>query len=249
MISSVERYSSSSGRRTWNVLGGRILRVVLIALALYLLVSRVLVSTYRIESVSMQPTLDPADRVIVSAISFGPRIPFSDARFPGLQAPERGDLVVVQPPFLEEWSVFSRLVDPVAAFFSLQKGTIHRDLYGARLNGYMVKRIIGMPGDTVRMNGYVLSIRPRGASDFVPEDQLIPVHYRMLTTPTGKGWSPALPLSGDSGEISLGDDQYFVLGDNRPQSSDSRSWGAVTLDRIVGRVIYRYWPAHAFGKL
>jgi signal peptidase I len=249
MISSVERYSSSSNRRTLSVLGGRVARVALIAFALYLVVSRFLVSTYRIESISMQPALAPADRVIVSAIAFGPRVPFSEARFPGLQSPERGDLVVVQPPFLGELSIFSRLVEPLAAFFSLQKGTIHRDLYGSRVNGYMVKRIVGVPGDTVKLQGYVLLIRPRGGSDFVAENQLVPFHYRTVTTPTGKGWSPALPLSGESGEISLGDDQYFVMGDNRPQSSDSRSWGAVTLDRIVGKVIYRYWPAYAFGKL
>jgi signal peptidase I len=249
MIGSVERYSSSSNRRTLGVLGGRVLRVAAIALVLYLAVSRFLVSTYRIESVSMEPALSPADRVIVSQISFGPRVPFSETRFPGLQAPDRGDLVVVQPPFLEEWSVFSRLVDPVVSFFSLQKGTAHRDLYGSKINGYMVKRIVGMPGDTVRLNGYRLWIRPRGSSDFVEEEQLAPVRYKTLTTPTGRGWSPALPLSGESGEISLGENEYFVLGDNRPQSSDSRSWGAVSLDRIVGRVIYRYWPAHAFGKL
>ena len=249
MISSVERYSSSSNRRTLSVIGGRLVRVVIIALALYLVVSRFLVSTYRIESVSMEPALSPADRVIVSQISYGPRVPFAGTRFPGLQAPERGDLVVVQPPFLEEWSIFSRLVDPLATFFSLQRGTIHRDLYGSRINGYMVKRIVGMPGDTVKLKGYALTIRPRGGSEFVPEGQLIPARYQILTTPMGRGWSPSLPLSGESGEISLGDDQYFVLGDNRPQSSDSRSWGAITLDRIVGKVIYRYWPAHSFGKL
>ena len=249
MISSVERYSPSSNRRTLSVVGGRVLRVVLIALVLYLVVSRFLVSTYRIESVSMQPNLAPADRVIVSAIAYGPRVPFSVTRFPGLQTPERGDLVVVQPPFLGDPSIFSRLIDPLVAFLSLQKGTIHRDLYGARVNGYMVKRVVGIPGDTVRLTGYALLVRPRGGSDFVAEDQLAPVRYRTLTTPAGVGWSPALPLSGESGEISLGDDQYFVLGDNRPLSSDSRSWGAITLDRIVGKVIYRYWPAHSFGKL
>ena len=249
MIGSVERYSSTSNRRTLSVLGGRLVRVLIIALILYLLVSRFLVSTYRIESVSMEPALTPSDRVIVSAIAFGPRVPFSQARFPGLQSPERGDLVVVQPPFLAEWTVFSRVVDALATFFSLQKGTIHRDLYGSRVNAYMVKRVVGLPGDTVRLKGYTLFVRPRGVSDFVPEQQLSPVRYQVVTNPPGEGWSSPLPLSGESGEISLGDDHYFVLGDNRPQSSDSRSWGAVTLDRIVGKVIYRYWPAHVLGKL
>ena len=174
----------------------------------------------------MEPGLAPSDRVIVSALAFGPRVPFSLARFPGLQAPERGDLVVVQPPFLDEPSIFLRIVDPLATFFSLQKGTLHRDLYGSRVNGYMVKRIVGMPGDTLRLEGYTLAIRQRGSSDFVAEGQLIPLRYRTLTTPMGKGWSPDLPLSGAGPEITLGDDQYFVLGDNRPQSSDQPVVGA-----------------------
>jgi signal peptidase I len=40
-----------------------------------------------------------------------------------------------------------------------------------------------------------------------------------------------------------------VMGDNRPDSSDSRSWGPVPLDRIIGKVIYRYWPPRVIGKL
>jgi signal peptidase I len=248
MISSVERYSSSANKRRTGVAAGRVIRILVVAFLLYLLVSRFLASTYRIESVSMEPGLAPADRVIVSTLSFGPRVPFTRSRLPGLGLPERGDLVVVQPPFLEAPSVLSRLVEPLASFFTLQKGTIHRDLYGSRVNGYMVKRVVGLPGDTVRLKDYVLSIRARGASDFVPEQQLIPARYTLATTSPAKGWSPSLPLSGNGSEIALKDDEYFVLGDNRPYSSDSRSWGAVGMDRIVGKVIYRYWPLRSFGK-
>ena len=43
-------------------------------------------------------------------------------------------------------------------------------------------------------------------------------------------------------EIYLGPDEYFVSGDNRPHSSDSRFWGPITKDEIVGRVFLRYWP-------
>ena len=63
MIGSVERYSSAANRRSERRSCGRLLRVLLIALILYLVVSRFLVSTYRIESVSMEPALAPADRV------------------------------------------------------------------------------------------------------------------------------------------------------------------------------------------
>src|SRR5208337_3035154 len=197
--------------------------------------------TYRIESISMEPGLHPADRVLVSSIAYGPRVPFTASRLPGIGMPERGDLVVVQPPFAVEPSLLARVLEPLASFLSLQKATLHRDLYGSRVNGYMVKRVIGIPGDTLRLAAFSVMLKPRGGSDFVPESQIVPLSYQIQTMLDAKGWSPTHPFSGNSEEIRLGDDQYFVLGDNRTESSDSRSWGPVTRDRIVGKVIYRYW--------
>ena len=249
MIGSVERYSSSTGRRRANVVGWRLMRVVVIAFVLYLIVFGFVASTYRIESVSMEPALLPSDRVIVSSLSFGARVPFLQSRLPGLGVPERGDLVVIRPPFLEEPGILWRILEPVASFLTVQKATLHRDLYGSRVNSYMVKRIVGVPGDTVRMKDYTLMIRPRGASDFVPEQQLIQAHYQLQTTLAARGWSGSLPLSGNGGEVTLQAGEYFVLGDNRTESSDSRSWGALAAERIVGKLIYRYWPPRSIGKL
>jgi signal peptidase I len=247
MIGSVERYSPAAGKRGTGLLARRILRVLLIALVLYLVVSRFLVSTYRIESVSMEPALHPADRVVVSSIAYGPRVPFTASRLPGSGSPERGDLVVVQPPFVVEPSLVARIFEPLANFLSLQKATLHRDLYGGRVNGYLVKRVIGIPGDTVRLANFSASLKPRGGSDFIPEGQLIHTHYQIQTALDARGWSSSYPFSGNSEDIRLGNDQYFVLGDNRTESSDSRSWGPLTRDRIVGKVVYRYWPPRALG--
>ena len=249
MIGSVERYSSPTGKRRASVFGGRLARVVVIAFVLYLVVFGFVASTYRIESVSMEPGLLPSDRVIVSSLSFGARVPFLQSRLPGLGVPERGDLVVIRPPFLEEPGILWRTLEPVASFLSLQKATLHRDLYGSRVNSYMVKRIIGMPGDTVRMKDYTLMIKPPGAADFLPEQQLIQAHYELRTTLTARGWSGSLPFSGNGSEVTLQAGEYFVLGDNRPESSDSRSWGALAAERIVGKLIYRYWPPRSIGKL
>jgi signal peptidase I len=249
MISSVERYSSSAGKRRTNFFVGRLVRIVITALILYLLVTRALVSTYRIASVSMEPALSPADRVIVSELAFGPRVPFSAVRLPGLRLPQRGDLVVVQPPLMGEPNLAMRIFDPLVRFFTLQKVSLHRDLYGSRVPLSMVKRVIGIPGDTIRLKGFVASIRPRGASDFVPEQQLIRTRYVLQSKNRAPGWSDSLPFSGNEPEILLRDGEYFVLGDNRPDSSDSRSWGPVGTERIVGKVIYRYWPPVALGKL
>lgn len=247
MIGSVERYSPAAGKRRAGSLVGRLVRVLLVALVIYLVVSRFLAGTYRIESVSMEPSLKPGDRVIVSMVTYGPRVPFASYRLPGITVPARGDLVVVQPPFVTEPSLAARILEPLASFLSLQKLTLFRDMRGGPITGYMVKRIVGVPGDTVRLSGFALSIRPRGASAFVPEQQLVPVPYRPLTALAAPGWSASLPLSGSGPETLLNDEQYYVLGDNRPDSSDSRSWGPIKLDRIVGKVVYRYWPPASVG--
>ena len=249
MIGSVERYSSSSRKRRISLLGSRTFRILLIAFILYVFVQRFFVATFRVESVSMEPAIDPSDRVIVSLLALGARLPFSHARFPGIAVPERGDLVVVEPPFYDDESPLMKILEPLVSFFTLQKGTLRRDLYGGRVNSYMLKRVIGMPGDTIRLSHYRVWIREAGASDFVPEDQVVPGHYETRSTLNAPGWSSSLPFSGNEDDLVLASGQYYVLGDNRPESSDSRSWGPVPRDRIIGKVIYRYWPPRSIGRL
>lgn len=248
MMAPVERYSSPTRKRRAGLLSN-LVKTLLVAFVLFLVVTRFVVSTYRIDSVSMEPTLMPADRVVVSLLAYGPMVPFSRGRLPGLGSPQRGDLVVVQPPYLDGFSLASRLFEPVASFFTLQRVTLHRQLSGSRINGYMLKRIIGLPGDTVRLENYVLSVRPRGSTSFVAEMNLVVRPYGTLKAPPVANWPSSVALSGLGSEITLAEGQYFVLGDNRPLSSDSRSWGAVGIQRIVGRVIFRYWPPRGFGQL
>ncbi len=229
--------------------GSRTLRIVIAALILYLIVSRFFVSTFRVDSVSMRPGLSPADRVLASFLSFGGRVPFTSLRLPGIDAPRRGDLVVVQPPFAVNESAVKRIAEPLVNFFSLQKATVYRDIEGGRSQGFVVKRIIGMPGDTIRVQGYLVWIRPRGASQFLPETDLLRMAYSPSTAVSASNWTPSLPFSGNAAEVTLKDGEYYVLGDNRPQSSDSRSWGPVSSSRILAKIILRYWPPRDFGKL
>jgi signal peptidase I len=113
----------------------------------------------------------------------------------------------------------------------------------------MVKRIIAVPGDTVVMRDYEAFVRPADGSDFEAENQLIEASYQPVRTPLPAGWRKELPFSGDLEALTLAEGQYFVLGDNRPSSSDSRSWGPVERGRIVARVLYRYWPFARGGRL
>lgn len=97
-----------------------------------------------------------------------------------------------------------------------------------------IKRIIGLPGDTVML-----------------QNQEVYVNGKKLDEPYIA--SKTLPLPGGYAEenvpMNIPDGYYFVMGDNRPHSSDSRDFGPITYESIVGQVFYRYFPADKMGRI
>jgi signal peptidase I len=90
-----------------------------------------------------------------------------------------------------------------------------------------VKRVVGLPGDTVEVAGGKLIVNGLPVAEpYLPG----PMTY---TLPRRK----------------LGPDEYFVLGDSRNGSHDSHVWGPLSADRLIGRVKVRYWPPHRIGGL
>ena len=92
---------------------------------------------------------------------------------------------------------------------------------------YFIKRIVGIPGETVKIENGVVSVA----------DQVHPA-YKILNEPyarIGKNMRTVLPTTLSSGE-------YFVLGDNRDASADSRVWGPLEKRFIIGRAILRLYP-------
>lgn len=104
--------------------------------------------------------------------------------------------------------------------------------YQYQENTYYIKRIIGLPGETVQI-----------------EDGTIYVDGEVLEESYGKETMRSAGIA--SQPIELGEDEYFVLGDNRNNSSDSRdpSVGKIKGDDIVGRAFLRIWPFEKFGIL
>ncbi len=190
-------------------------RSILIAFALFVLVRTFVVEAFRIPTSSMENTLLVGDFLLVNKAVYGAEIPGTHLHFPAFAEPERGDVVVFAPP------------------------------QDASKN--YVKRLVGMPGDTLEMrekilyvNGhpmhepYARYIDQRG--DAVHPDMRWQSHHLIASTartyhPTRDNWGPLVVPPA----------QYFMLGDNRDNSEDSRYWGFVPRDAIRGRPWFVYY--------
>lgn len=96
-----------------------------------------------------------------------------------------------------------------------------------------IKRILGLPGDIIEVKDDAIWVNGTKANE-----PYIPDSFETLPGAYTKGRA-----------VQLGPNEYFVAGDNRPYSSDSRAWGPITYNEIVGRAFFRYWPMDKVGKV
>jgi signal peptidase I len=249
MYTTFERYSTGLGSRFTRGFLPQLLKIIVITMFLYLLLSSMFLSAFQIESGSMLPALQPGDRILASPLTYGARFLFFSARLPAVREPARGDIVVIRSPMYRKPSFPISMLEPVLRFFSFQRASMVRDKSGRRVPPYMIKRIVGIPGDTVRMSGFRAFIKPEGSDSYREEQELGGSTYSILIEGLPEGWSKEFPFSGELQPLTLGEGQFFVLGDNRQGSSDSRSWGPLSREEILGNVMYRYWPLSRSGRL
>lgn len=109
------------------------------------------------------------------------------------------------------------------------------NMEGYSKSEYLIKRIVGLPGETVKIADGCVYIKPMGHSDYyILQENYLPegVKTTMMDYGTAHGYN----------EIKLGDDEYFCLGDNRPVSNDSRNLGPFKANRIVAVAVLRVFP-------
>jgi signal peptidase I len=177
-------------------------------LAIVLVLRSFLFEPFQIPTGSMIPTLAVGDFILVNKFSYGIRLPVIGTKIVDIAEPKNGEVMVFIPP--------------------------HQDVY-------FIKRVVGIPGDTIRYQDKALYINgKRQNQTFVA--QIPPVNPRVLQYREKLGnvehliqRNPYRETSVDEWVIPEG--HYFMMGDNRDQSSDSRYWGLVSEHNIVGRAV------------
>jgi signal peptidase I len=198
---------------------------IAIAFLLFLVIRASVVEAFKIPTASMEGTLLVGDFLLVNKAAYGSHLLGTSITLPALEEPVRGDVIVFHPPHEPEKNY--------------------------------VKRVVGIPADTLFMrdkrlyrNGepvdepYVQYVDGRG--DAVHPDMEWQSHHLIASQPreyhpTRDNWGP----------IVVPEASYFVLGDNRDNSEDSRYWGFVDRDQIRGRpwlVYYSHRPSHGEGR-
>lgn len=199
-------------------------------LAIFFFIRIFLVEAFRIPSESMVPTLLVGDWLFVNKLVYGPRIPFTMKHLPGYADPRRGEVVVFMSPYQADEAAVGN--DPTPT---------------------LVKRLVGVPGDTLFMRHGQLYVNgmpqrqdftnqepvPPGAGD--QTDYLFAWQHQVELRNTRFGPPPATPTHDDWGPLLVPPRRYFMMGDNRYHSKDSRYWGLVPRENVEGRPMFVYY--------
>ena len=182
-----------------------------------------IVEPFRIPSNSMMPTLLTGDFILVNKFNYGIRLPVLDTKIVDLGSPERGDVVVFRYP-----------EDPSTPF---------------------IKRIVGIPGDRIAYYDKILYVNdksmaqsPLGRYDGVGSGAVMSGASRRLEQLDGAEHEILIQpgARGVQGSTVVPEGHYFVLGDNRDNSRDSRYWGTVSDELLIGKA-FRIWMNWDFG--
>jgi signal peptidase I len=195
-----------------------------------------------VDSASMLPGCEPGDRFITSPLWYGPLLPFVNQRLPGIFSPRRGDLALILAPYAQRPAFPNSLLRKILGFFTGRRTALPSGKRPGWQNDLVLRRIIALPGDTVRIRGGEAFVKAGTSPDFVSEFSLSLIPYKTTPQSLPPDWDPTAPLGGPVEETVLGETEYFVLCDNRGGGLDSRLWGPVQAERVVTKVLLRYWP-------
>ena len=199
-------------------------RSVFPVLLLVLVLRSFLFEPFQIPSGSMIPTLEVGDFILVNKFSYGLRLPVVDTKIVSIDEPEHGDVMVFKVP----------------AGPGIAKPGIN-----------YIKRVIGVPGDTVRykdkrlyLNGKM--VPEKFVAQLTEERFVYRIYEETIDGETHRVRKDMMLYDPRAeGQWTVPEGYYFMMGDNRDRSNDSRYWGLVPEKNIVGKAVYiwMHWPS------
>ncbi|HJQ20084.1 MAG TPA: signal peptidase I [Gemmatimonadaceae bacterium] len=223
------RTQQRPSRRPFHLRTRALILSVLPTLAIFLGTRQLLAEAFRISSGSMEPTLLVGDWLFVNKLRYGPHIPFTKHSLPGYASPKRGD---------------------VSVFISPEQDPSIR-IAPDEVTPTLVKRIVGVPGDTLVMRHGVLTVNGTALPSpnaFVLADSVADVpqaifswQHQIEIRGSRFGEPIATPSLHEWGPLVVPADTYFMLGDNRDNSVDSRYYGPVQRTNLRGTPTFVYY--------
>ncbi len=188
------------------------------ALILFLIIRTFVIEAFQIPTGSMERTLLAGDFLFVNKAVYGAQIPGTNAHLPGFQRPARGDVIVFEYPKDPTLNYVKRVIGAPGDLVQMRRGQVY--VNGVEMREPYVQR------QTPLQDSYdsKFNWQRRYLDGFTP-DQIRAYH------PTRDTWGPLRVPAG----------RYFVLGDNRDNSEDSRYWGFVDENAVKGRPLVVYF--------
>jgi len=217
----------------------RILKVLFIFFIFYVaynILTSFFFSVWVVDNEMMKPCLSPGDRIIFTSFTLPAWINRNRSEEHSLPF-KRGSIVLVDMGRNKEQKLPLRLIDGIVRFFTAQRRSIFSE--GGQ---YYVKRVIALPGDEITMSNYMFRIKTPNNPYSLTEFELSEKPYHPEIPQVPSIWDESLPFSGSMDKIILGQDECFVVSDDRSGTNDSRTWGAVSPSLITARALIRIWP-------
>ena len=238
-----KRRFSYTGHKNQRSRIGWIIPKILVFVLLYASLTSVFFSVVVLESDSMAENLRAGERFVFLSYNFHTVVPWLNLERESVPF-RRGNVVMVEMFREEEPNIFFNILDGVVRFLTFQR----LSLIDQREHLF-VKRVIGLPGDEISMANFVARVTVKGSPYNLTEFEVTERDYTPAIPRLPVIWDSSLPFSGELDAVVLGDNETFLLSDDRSNTNDSRTWGPVPVRNITGRAIFRYWPLNRLGRI